>query len=452
MLGIVVSRADEASERVGERLLAIADWTEREDGELPDAEGGGTYYAREDAELRTFEELHLHLSDDAAAFDDPDLLAFVSRHAGETGPLLTAHFTGNVGPAEFGGADGELARAAPNAGDRALAALREHAPAGYDVAMECTHHGPSRVGAPSLFVEVGSGEPQWRDPDAADAVARATLDLAGVQPDANRTVVGIGGGHYAPRFSRIARETDWAVGHVAADWGLEALGDAPIDAADVIEQAFEKSGATRAVIDGDHPEIEAAIAGLGHDVVGETWVRETTGVPLELVERLEGALSGIDTGLRLGDPAREVDADASFETVTPGSELLADLNGIDAERTRDAVVGSALAFETTENGTRVTGSMAVRQGAYDGLLGAFRALLSERFETVERADGEITVTESAFDPARARELGVPEGPAFGILADGESVEVDGRTVDPAEVHVRERTSYDTRSDDDPRVR
>ena len=441
MFGIVVSRADEASEHVGEHLLEISDWTEREDPTRPDATGGGTYHARDGVELRTFEDLHLNLQDAAAAFTDPDLLAFVSRHAGETGPLLTAHFTGNVGPAEYGGADGELARAAPNAGDRALASLREHAPEGYDVAMECTHHGPSGVGAPSLFVEVGSAEPQWRDPDAAGAVARAALDLAGAPPGAERTVVGFGGGHYAPRFSRIAQETDWAVGHVAADWGLDALSNAGIDDRSVIEQAFERSGATRAAIDGAVPDVEATIEDLGHEVVSETWLRETTGVPLALVARLEDALSTIDAGLRLGAPARGAGPDAAFETVTPDPDLLSDLQGIDAGRARDAVADRALAFETAEGGRRVAGSLAIAPGAYDGILEAFRRLLSERFEAVERAEGEIRVTERAFDPARARELGVPEGPAFGKLANGTPVEVGDRTVEPAAVHARERRSY-----------
>lgn len=38
-----------------------------------------------------------------------------------------------------------------------------------------------------------------------------------------------------------------------------------------------------------------------------------------------------------------------------------------------------------------------------------------------------------FDPDRARELGVPEGPLWGRLHKGETVTIDGRTIDPSEI-------------------
>ncbi|TKX83128.1 hypothetical protein EXE43_25850, partial [Halorubrum sp. SS5] len=47
--------------------------------------------------------------------------------------------------------------------------------------------------------------------------------------------------------------------------------------------------------------------------------------------------------------------------------------------------------------------------------------------------GAVVARETAFDPSLAAERGVPEGPAFGRLADGESVEIDGETVEPDEV-------------------
>jgi len=156
MLAVVVSRADEASEHIGEQLLDLAEWEELEDERRSDGNGGGRYYRTEGIELRTFDDLHLNLDGVAATFDDPDLLVFASRHAGDTGPLLTAHATGNFGPAEYGGRAGSLARAAPNALSVVRAELETHAPTGYDVGIECTHHGPSTVGCPSLFARSGA--------------------------------------------------------------------------------------------------------------------------------------------------------------------------------------------------------------------------------------------------------------------------------------------------------
>jgi D-aminoacyl-tRNA deacylase len=438
MKAVLVSEADEASIHLREHLLELGEWERRVDDDRPASEGGGEFHVSEDFEMRTFEALHLHVEDAAAAYHcDPDVLVFASRHSGETGPLLTAHFTGNFGPAEFGGADHSLATAAPEALDAVVSAFADHAPESYEVGIECTHHGPSRVGCPSLFVELGSDEPQWRDGAAASAVARSILALGDCDPDGktgDHRIVGFGGSHYAPRFLRILRETPWTVGHVAADWALSEMGD-PDDHREVMAEAFDASGAERAVIDGDHPDLAATVEDLGYEVVSETWIRAVGDRSLAVVAAVADRLGPVDEGVRFGERAgRE-----GFEVVELPTGLLSEAQGIDPDRTREVVESNAVAFETREGASRVDGRAAVPEdAAYEATVDGLSEVLRETYDEVAREDGAVVATETAFDPELAREAGVPEGPAFGKLSAGQSVAVDGETVDPEAVH-RERT-------------
>jgi ribonuclease Z len=71
---------------------------------------------------------------------------------------------------------------------------------------------------------------------------------------------------------------------------------------------------------------------------------------------------------------------------------------------------------------------AVRRGAYD--------VVPFKVQHGGRALGYALVEHERlgrFDPARARELGIPEGPLWGKLHHGQPVEVDGRVVRPEEV-------------------
>lgn len=447
MIGIVVSRADRASEHIGDALLERGDW-ERLDG---------GHYRTEGFELRQYDGLHLHLEDIAADFEDPEFLVFVSRHSGETGALLSTHFTGNLGDAEYGGSDHQLAPACPNAQQDVLQSLDDHAPEGYDVTLECTHHGPSDPGAPSMFVELGSSQEQWDDPSGATAVASAVLELrdGGVHVDSDshidtdtdtaRTFVTFGSGHYAPRPSRIVRDTAWACGHIAADWALDELGD-PGEHADCIDQVFTESNAEYALIEGDRPALVETIETLGYRVVGETWLRETDRVPLDLVEDLEADLSRVDGGLRFGTHAETEgcsdERDATYTIIDLPADLLETANGIDMDAIRDATRSASVAFETRENGNRVSDTAAFPSDAeYDAFIDAVCRVLDQKYDAVEQTPEAVIVHERAFDPETASALGVPEGPKFGALAAGESVEIDGRTISPSDVSVDRTRRY-----------
>lgn len=472
MIAIVVSRADSASERIFEGLLAAETWERRVDDARPDADGGGDVFRSDDFELRTFDDWHLELDDAAAAFTDtPDLLVFASRHAGDTGPLLTAHFTGNFGPAKYGGQDRSLAATCPNALSAVLDAFDEHAPLGYETGIECTHHGPTEVDVPSMFVELGSGEPQWDDDDAAFAVAESILALRGTVPHADRReidvawntghatdlrssddapprrhLVGIGGGHYAPRFERIVRETDWHVGHVAADWTLDELGS-PERNRDVLDRAFERSDAEIALVadtDRDLDGVTRVVEELGYRVVSETWLRAVEDVPLELADRAESALSRVEDGLRFGTvPAEPV----QFTVTDLPTALLDKAQGIAPRAVRQAVEQRTIAFETVENGNRVRGRAAFPASesgdptGYDAMVGALADVLAEEYDSVERREDHVVAEGSGFDPALARDAGVSEGPAFGKLANGQPVTVDGRTITPEDVQSTRRETF-----------
>lgn len=427
MIGIVVSTADTASVTIGTQLLEIGDWTETEPG----------VYRAEGFELREFDEWHLELDRVAESFDDPDFIVVVSRHSGDTGPLLSAHFTGNFGVAEYGGEPRDLVDPAPGALKRVIEALQERAPDRFEVAMECTHHGPTDLGAPGMFVELGSGPDQWEASDGGKAIAEAVLALDGVSPESDRTLVAFGGTHYAPQPTRLLLETDAAVGHVAADWSLEELGD-PEANRDLIEAMFEHSGTNRAVVDGDWPAVSAVVESLGYDIVSETWVRETSGVDPDLVDELEADLGSIDSGLRFGEL---VAGSVSKRSLPDG--LIEACAAIDPERTVDTVASQTVAYQTEENGNRV-GSVAAfpqRRGE-DELIDALTDILETDYESVERTEDAVIATRETFDPALAAAKGVPEGPLFGRLAAGESVTVDGETVDPTTVHTRETRRFD----------
>jgi D-aminoacyl-tRNA deacylase len=141
---------------------------------------------------------------------DADEVIVASRHASESGkPSLTVHVPGEVEKAELAVASPPTIKSAL----RALVNARDELKLTYDVSLEATHHGPTRLDVPVTFVEIGSSSGQWHDKRAGEAVARSIMTAA-TSPMECRHAIGIGGPHYAPRHTDVALRTSVGIGHV----------------------------------------------------------------------------------------------------------------------------------------------------------------------------------------------------------------------------------------------
>jgi D-aminoacyl-tRNA deacylase len=141
---------------------------------------------------------------------DAEEVIVASRHASESGiPTLTVHVPGEVEKMKLAEASPSTVKTAL----RTLVEMRDKFGLAYDVSLEATHHGPTRIDVPVTFVEIGSSSEQWHDKKAGGAVAQAIM-AAATLPMKCRHAVGLGGPHYAPRHTNVALCTDIGVGHI----------------------------------------------------------------------------------------------------------------------------------------------------------------------------------------------------------------------------------------------
>ena len=159
---IICSTLDRASQNIKNNLLNSRKWQA-----IPDSDCTALEY--KDFRIVEISESLIHLDRidrklKAWGFP-PSLIIFASKHRSkDMRAILTVHSTGNTREAVFGGSFRELAVAAPQAVRsllRSLKLLAENEE--YEVTLECTHHGPTDISVPSVFIEIGSGESQWTD-------------------------------------------------------------------------------------------------------------------------------------------------------------------------------------------------------------------------------------------------------------------------------------------------
>ena len=154
---------------------------------------------------------------------------FLSRHSAESGiASLTAHTTGNFGEAKIGGSERELGRADTALLKNYLIALQKRRSRieGYEITMEATHHGPTSLQKPVLFVELGSSEKYWGDAKAASVVGEALVESLTERTIWSKIAVGFGGTHYPEKFTRMTLEDDVAFSFIAPKYALGDIDEA----------------------------------------------------------------------------------------------------------------------------------------------------------------------------------------------------------------------------------
>lgn len=258
---IVCSTEDVASRTLRDALLDLAELDRVEEGVW---RGDGML-------LWTIDDLHLDHDDldaevGAATGATVDRTIVLSRHRSEAGvPSLTVHPIGNFGEAPYGGREATLVPAPTGFVAPMLRGIAERAPEGYDPTLEATHHGPYQA-SPACFVEIGSDEPAWKDREAAEAMVGALLAARDVEP-AGPTIVGIGGGHYQPRLTDVARTHDLRLGHMLPDWAFSGVPS--LETVEMMAEATPGAEAAyldrRSFDDAEAERVEAVVeqAGLG---------------------------------------------------------------------------------------------------------------------------------------------------------------------------------------------
>ena len=235
---LMASSGDEASLNLHRAMLDLGGWSE------PSTMPHGTIHHHQlrDVHLLLIEQLHIHADGIDAIHEEQtgcelDEVLILSRHVSASNtPALTLHAIGIPGETPHGeeglagGRKGKVVPPSPRFASLFRGMLEEGRSCGldeeYDLTLETTHHGPV-LSTPTLYIEIGSTESQWKSSAAGDAWASVISNNLGL--DGSESVsweaggdvmIGLGGGHYAPRHKAVLSESNLWVGHLLANYAL----------------------------------------------------------------------------------------------------------------------------------------------------------------------------------------------------------------------------------------
>ncbi|MCD6576299.1 MAG: hypothetical protein J7K73_04030 [Nanoarchaeota archaeon] len=163
-----------------------------------------------------------------------DYYIFLSRHSSKSEkPCLTAHFPGVFSDdTSLGGNPHELGVAFPSLEKNYIKNLWELKKEWnkkelekFQIVIEATHHGPTHLKKPIMFVEIGSSEEEWKNETAAELVAHAIKRTLNQNQVYAKHAIAFGGTHYPEKFTNILLNEEFAIGHIMPKYALPNLSE-----------------------------------------------------------------------------------------------------------------------------------------------------------------------------------------------------------------------------------
>ena len=213
------------------------------------------------SEYRYGNNITLHLSHNSSLlyleeldenYPDSEAFIFLSRHSSESGiPTLTCHFTGNFSASNpYGGNPKELGICFPSLQKeyiKEINRVRSQVP-DYEITIEATHHGPTSLKKPSIFVEIGSTPKHWADRHAASIACDSIISLItrkNTNTHCKNVGIALGGTHYPAKFNQLLLKSDFGLAAVAAKHNLTTIDESMMQ--QMISKSVEK--VTHAIVD-----------------------------------------------------------------------------------------------------------------------------------------------------------------------------------------------------------
>ena len=157
-----------------------------------------------------------------------DSYVFLSKHASESGTLaLTCHSTGNFSEAQFGGFPRQIAIPHPYLQKSYMKHLwaKRNNFSKFEITIEATHHGPTALNKPALFIEIGTTQKEWNDKNLCESVAKIIVEEVCKEPEKHKVAICFGGTHYPQKFNKELIEGEFALGTVVPKHALDNLDD-----------------------------------------------------------------------------------------------------------------------------------------------------------------------------------------------------------------------------------